>query len=48
VVDHEVDRRQRVDLLRIAAQLDHRFAHGGEVDHGGHAGEVLHQHAAGR
>ena len=32
-------------LLRVAAQRCHRVAHGGEIDHGGHAGEILHQHA---
>ena len=26
---------------------EHAVAHGGEVDHGGDAGEVLHQHAGG-
>ena len=45
VVDDEIDRRQRIDLLRILAQALHRVAHRGEIDHGGHAGEVLHQHA---
>jgi hypothetical protein len=45
VVDHQLDRHQRVDLVRVAAELAHRVAHRGEVDDGGHAGEVLHQHA---
>ncbi len=45
VVDDEIDRRQRIDFLRIAAELSPRVAHGGEIHHGGHAGEVLHQHA---
>ena len=36
---------QRVDLLRVAAQRDHRVAHRREVDHRRHAGEVLHQDA---
>jgi hypothetical protein len=45
VVDDQVDRNQRVDLLRIAAQCHHGVAHGGKVDHGRHAGEVLHEHA---
>ncbi|MNH16936.1 hypothetical protein D3C79_765880 [compost metagenome] len=43
VVDHQVDRRQRVDPLRITAGLGHGGAHGGEVYHCRHAGEVLHQ-----
>jgi len=45
VVDDQVDRNQRVDLLRIAAQRHHGVAHGGQVDDGGDAGEILHQHA---
>ncbi|MNM93463.1 hypothetical protein D3C81_1058370 [compost metagenome] len=45
VVDHQVDGGERVDPLRIAAGLGHGVAHGGEVDHRRHAGEVLHQHA---
>ena len=48
VVDHELGRRERVDLRRVAAHLGHRVAHRGEVDDRGHAGEVLHQHAGGR
>jgi len=47
VVDHQVHRRQRVDLLRISPSLGHGIAHGGEVDHGRYAGEVLHQHTGG-
>ncbi len=45
MVDDEVDRHQRIDLLRIAAEVLHRVAHGGEIDHRRDAGEVLHQHA---
>jgi len=45
VVDDQVDRRERVDLVGIAAEFEHRLAHRGEIDHRGHAGEVLHQHA---
>ena len=33
VVDHQVDRNQRIDLLRVAAQPLHRGAHGRQVDH---------------
>ena len=47
VVDDQAGRHERVDQRRIAAQLGHGVAHGGEVDHGRHAGEVLQQHAAG-
>ena len=44
VVDHELDRHQRVDPPGVAAELLHRVAHRGEVDDRRHAGEVLHQH----
>ena len=44
MVDHEIDRHERIDLARITAERGHRVAHGGEIDDGGHAGEVLHQH----
>ena len=45
MVDDQIDRRERVDLLRIAAELDHRLAHRREIDHRRHAGQILHQHA---
>ena len=45
MVDHEIDRHQRIDLLGVAAERLHRVAHRGEIDHRGHAGEILHQHA---
>ena len=45
MVDDEIDRHQRIDLLRVAAEMVHRVAHRGEIDHRRHAGEVLHQHA---
>ena len=47
VVDHELDRDQRVDLLRVAAEVGHRGAHRGQVDDGRHAGEVLQEDAGG-
>jgi hypothetical protein len=47
VVDHQVRGEERIHLLRIAAQRAHGFAHGGEIDHRGHAGEVLQEHAGG-
>ena len=31
-------------LVRVAAELGDRLAHGGQVDDAGHAGEVLHDH----
>jgi hypothetical protein len=45
MIDHEVDRRERIDLLGVAAEVLHGRAHGREVDDRGHAGEILHQHA---
>ena len=45
MVDDEIDRRQRIDLLRILAELRHRIAHRGQIDDGRNAGEILHQHA---
>ena len=45
MVDDEIDRHQRIDLLRISAERHHGVAHGGKVDHGRNAGEILHQHA---
>ncbi len=47
VVDDELGRRQRVDHLRLAAELDDGVAHCGQVDDRGHAREVL-QHDARR
>ena len=44
MVDHQVACRNRVDLFRIPAHVGHGLAHGGQVDHRRHAGEVLHQH----
>ena len=34
-------------ISTIAVQRAHRVAHGGKIDHGGNAGEILHQHAGG-
>ena len=45
VIDHELDRLQRVDLLRVAAHLGHRIAHRREVDHTRDAREILQQDA---
>ena len=47
VVDHQIDRHQRIDLLGVAAERLHRIAHRREIDHRRHAGEILHQHARG-
>ncbi len=43
MVDDQIHRCQRVDPLRVAAGLGDGVAHGGQIDHPGHAGEVLHQ-----
>ena len=48
VVDHELDRDERVDRGRVAAHVGHRVAQRGEVDDARHAGEVLQDHARGR
>ena len=47
VVDHELGGQERVDLLRVAAQVVHRVAHRGQVDDRGHAGEVPVEHPRG-
>ena len=45
VVDHELGRDQRVDLLRVAAEVGHRVPHRREVDDRRHARQVLEQDA---
>ena len=45
VVDHQLNRNQRVDPPRITSQRDDRVAHRDEVDNARHTGEVLQQHA---
>src|SRR5439155_7137472 len=44
VVDDELGWDERIDARRIAAHGSDRVTHSGEIDDGGHAGEVLHQH----
>ena len=44
MIDDEIDGGERVDLARIVAHRLHRVAHGREIDHRRHAGEILHQH----
>ena len=48
VIDDELDRLERVDLLRIAPQRLHRLTHRGQIHHRRHPGEVLQEHAARR
>ena len=45
VVDHELDRLQRIDAIGVAAKLDHRIAHRRQIDDAWHTGEILQQHA---
>ena len=45
VVDDELGGLERVDALGVAAEGLHGVAHGGEIDDGGDAGEVLHEDA---
>ncbi len=47
VIDHELAGEERVDLVRITAELGDGVAHRREIHHCGHAGEVL-QHDARR
>ena len=44
VVDHQLGRRQGIDPGRVAPEVGDRLAHGGQVDHTRHPGEVLHDH----
>ena len=44
VIDHELDRLQRIDALRIAAESGDAVAHRGQIGHARHAGEILEQH----
>jgi len=43
VVDDQFGGGERVDLGGITAEILDGLAHGGQVDHAGHAGEVLHE-----
>ena len=47
VVDDQLGGEQRIDALGIAAHALHGIAHGGEIDDGGNAGEILQQDARG-
>jgi hypothetical protein len=46
VVDDQVGRHHGVDAGRVSAHGLEPVAHGGEIHHGGHAGEVLEHHPA--
>jgi len=45
VINHEVDRYARIDFFRVASKAGHCATHGGEVNNGRNAGEVLQQDA---
>ena len=47
VINDKFDRLQRIDQTGVPTQLLHGIAHGGEVDHAGHAGEILQKDTAG-
>ena len=47
VVDDQLRRGQRVDPVRIPAEVAHRLAHRRQVHHARHPGEVLHDHPGG-
>ena len=44
MIDAPLRRRQGIDLLRVVAEGAHGVAHGGEIHHRRHAGEVLQQY----
>ncbi len=48
VVDDQVHRHHRVDLLGVAAQAGNGRTHGCQIDDSGHAGKVLHDHTRGQ
>ncbi len=45
MIDDQIHRHERIDLLRIAAEILHRVPHRGEIDDCRNAGEILHQYA---
>ena len=45
VIDHQIDRHERLDDFRIATEPFHRAAHRREIDHQRHAGEILQNNA---
>ena len=45
MVDDQINRVERVNLLGVATQGHNAVAHSGKVNHGRNAGEILHQHA---
>ena len=47
MVNHQINRRQWINLFRVPAKLHHGIAHGGQIHHRRNAGEILHQHPRG-
>jgi hypothetical protein len=47
VIDHQIDRAQRVDLLGITAQTSNCVSHGSEIDYSGDSGEILEDDSCG-
>ena len=45
VIDHQVGGQQRIGAVGVGSHGRESVAHGGQVDHAGHAGEILQQHA---
>src|SRR5580693_5460027 len=45
MVDDQLGGGERIDEPRIAAHALDGFAHGGQIDDGGHAGEILQQNS---
>ncbi len=48
MVDHEIDRDERIDFRRVAAEALHRRAQRRQVHDRGDAGEILQDHAGGQ
>ena len=44
VINHQFCWLQRIDPVRVTAQVRHGVAHGGKVHDSGYPGKVLHQH----
>ncbi len=44
MIDHQIRRGQRVDLVRIPTQRGDRLPHSRQIHDAGHPGEVLHDH----
>ena len=45
MVDHQIDRHQRIDFVGITAEPLHGASHRCQIDHAGHSRKVLQDHA---